>query len=355
VKTIASDQAGTPSIEQSPPGNLRFDWIVILLGTWWTGGLFLDGWAHNHLARLETFFTPWHAVLYSGFAACGLFLGAITVKNHAQGYAWRRALPSGYELSLLGAFIFGVGGVLDLTWHLLFGIERNVDALLSPTHLILALGLILTISGPLRSAWRHPLSEQAESLARLLPAILSLAYILAIFLMFTQYANPIVHSWADRSTDENLKDLGLASILLQSAIFMGGVLFALRRWRLPFGTFALLFTINSLVGSILATDIPPLPLVALVSAFTGLLVDLLYKTLKPWPERETALHLFAFLTPLLIQGTYFLTLFAIKGVVWSVNLWMGSIVIAGIAGLLLSYMLVPPQIPTRQSPTGKQR
>jgi hypothetical protein len=351
VKTIASDQAGTPSIEQSPPGNLRFDWMVILLGTWWTGGLFLDGWAHNHLARLETFFTPWHAVLYSGFAACGLFLGAMTVKNHAQGYAWRRALPSGYELSLLGVFVFGVGGVLDLTWHLLFGIERNVDALLSPTHLILALGLILTISGPLRSAWRRSLSEQAESLARLLPAILSLAYILAIFLMFTQYASPIVHSWADLATDENLKDLGLASILLQSAIFMGGVLLAMRRWRLPLGTFALLFMINSIVGTILATDIPPLLLVAIVSALTGLLIDLLYKALKPWPEREASvLHLFAFLTPLLIQGTYFLTLFAIKGVVWSVNLWMGSIVIAGIAGLLLSYILVPPQIPTRQSP-----
>jgi hypothetical protein len=31
--------------------------------------MFLDAWAHNNLAQLETFFTPWHAVLYSGFVA----------------------------------------------------------------------------------------------------------------------------------------------------------------------------------------------------------------------------------------------------------------------------------------------
>ena len=32
---------------------------------WAVTGLFLDGWSHNH-HRPETFFTPWHAVLYSG-------------------------------------------------------------------------------------------------------------------------------------------------------------------------------------------------------------------------------------------------------------------------------------------------
>lgn len=43
--------------------------VTVLLATWLIGGVFVDGWAHNNLAKLETFFTPWHALLYSGFAA----------------------------------------------------------------------------------------------------------------------------------------------------------------------------------------------------------------------------------------------------------------------------------------------
>jgi hypothetical protein len=55
---------------------------------------------------------------------------------------------------------------LDL--GLLFGIEKGTDALLSPTHLMLALGVLLAASGPFRAAWLHPPSGQVENLARLL-------------------------------------------------------------------------------------------------------------------------------------------------------------------------------------------
>jgi hypothetical protein len=46
-----------------------FDWVMAGLGSWLIGGLYLDGWAHIHVPALETFFTPWHAVLYSGYLA----------------------------------------------------------------------------------------------------------------------------------------------------------------------------------------------------------------------------------------------------------------------------------------------
>ncbi|TMC31860.1 MAG: hypothetical protein E6J32_02095 [Chloroflexi bacterium] len=47
----------------------QFEWTVVVLCTWLMSGAYLDAWAHRHLARLETFFTPWHAVLYSGMFA----------------------------------------------------------------------------------------------------------------------------------------------------------------------------------------------------------------------------------------------------------------------------------------------
>ena len=142
--------------------SLRFDWIMVAVSVWWLGGLFIDGWAHSNIPQLETFFTPWHAVFYSGYLAVAFtllvqillhlrqsarsrggrapsLLGL--VRESLPGNRWLRAVPTGYELSVLGLAVFGVSGIGDLTWHLIFGIERGTEALLSPTHLGLAWGL----------------------------------------------------------------------------------------------------------------------------------------------------------------------------------------------------------------------
>jgi hypothetical protein len=84
--TIRQPFKGAPTRE-SPKSSVRFDWIVVLLSVWWVGGLFLDGWTHNHIPQLETFFTPWHAVLYSGFLVVAIFLLVTVVRNHAQDYS----------------------------------------------------------------------------------------------------------------------------------------------------------------------------------------------------------------------------------------------------------------------------
>lgn len=39
-----------------------------VFSTWTVIGLFLDGWAHRH-DKPETFFSPYHGILYSGVAA----------------------------------------------------------------------------------------------------------------------------------------------------------------------------------------------------------------------------------------------------------------------------------------------
>ena len=44
--------------------------LTLLASFWLTIGLFLDGYAHEHLLDGdESFLTPWHLVFYSGFAA----------------------------------------------------------------------------------------------------------------------------------------------------------------------------------------------------------------------------------------------------------------------------------------------
>jgi hypothetical protein len=94
------------------------DLVTLVLAACLVGGLFLDGWAHNTRPQLETFFTPWHAVFYSGFAAVAIWIGWSV---------WsRRAVPAGYGPALAGVVIFLVSGAGDMSWHLAFGIERDI-------------------------------------------------------------------------------------------------------------------------------------------------------------------------------------------------------------------------------------
>src|SRR5579884_3103489 len=80
--------AGLPlaSVEEKaqPISSRRFDWIMVVVSIWWLGGLFIDGWAHSNIPQLETFFTPWHAVLYSGYLAVATTLIAKIVLNLRQ-------------------------------------------------------------------------------------------------------------------------------------------------------------------------------------------------------------------------------------------------------------------------------
>src|SRR5689334_393182 len=105
--TTCTTQYTQPQATDYPTGSLRFDWVVILASLWFVGGMFLDGWAHANLASsLETFFTPWHAVLYSGFFAAAGVLMLSQARNMARGHVWMRALPRGYLLALLGVMLF---------------------------------------------------------------------------------------------------------------------------------------------------------------------------------------------------------------------------------------------------------
>ncbi len=343
--------------------SLRFDWIMVIVSVWWLGGLFIDGWAHSNIPQLETFFTPWHAVFYSGYLAVFITLivkilqnlrqSAVStggtapslvmlVRNNLPGNRWTQAIPTGYELSLLGVAIFGVSGIGDLTWHIIFGIERSTEALLSPTHLGLALGIGLALSGPLRAAWRR--SGGTTSWRQLGPAILSLTFTFSLLTFFTVYASPLITPWPIIDTS-NSPNRGITDILLITALTMGCVLLALRRWRLPFGTFAFMFGLN---GALMVVFSPNSLLVSVPTALPGgLAADIVYRILQPSLDQPTSVRLFAFLVPVMFYALYFVDLAIVGpiifqgGIIWSVPFWAGAPVIAGITGFLLSYVMIP--------------
>ena len=91
----------------------------------------------------ETFFTPSHMVLYSGVgislisAIIGLIL--ILFRKDVNGHSF----GFGTKIIIIGALVQIIAGPGDFYWHELFGI----DGLLSPTHLALALGIIMVTIG----------------------------------------------------------------------------------------------------------------------------------------------------------------------------------------------------------------
>ncbi len=343
--------------KQSVSG-LRFDWLMVGLSFWFLGGLFIDGWAHAHGKVDSTFFTPWHAVFYSGFVAVAAGLCGGIVLNRRRGQSWQQAIPVGYALSLLGVGIFAVGGVGDMTWHILFGIEQSTEALLSPTHLLLALGLTLILSGPFRATWLRSEKMAVPGWIKLLPMLISLTFTLSILTFFTEYANPITHTFASltssiRWQQDMFVSMSVDSYLIYTAILMGVVLLALRRWYLPFGAIAVIFALNAALMSLLG-NVSNIVYFVPVLFLAGLCADFLLRRLQPSEERIGAVRLFSFTVPLVLYLLYFLALMIVLSqqgsrFTWSIHLWMGSAVIAGVVGLLISFLVFPPARPASQS------
>jgi len=111
-------------------------------------GVVLDAWAHTNLSALEPFFTPWHGVLYSGFASAGAWVLWVGLRDIAR---TRRVAP-GYGAALLGLVLVMLGGVGDGLWHTALGVEKGIEAQLSPTHLTVAAGAALLFATPARSS-----------------------------------------------------------------------------------------------------------------------------------------------------------------------------------------------------------
>ena len=335
--TVQSLAEATP--REIPQKSLKFDRLMVILVCWFVGGLFIDGWAHNHGLVDKTFFTPWHALLYSGYAANAAVLLVTVLRNHLRGQPWSEAIPDGYQLALLGVPIFAIAGVGDLVWHTLFGFEVGIEPLLSPTHLLLAFSGFLIMSGPLRAALRRPLPAEKQTWATLLPAILSMTAVFSVFTFFTSFVNPFVQTWTLQATYDGGKELGAGSILLLAAIQMGFVLVALRRWRLPLGTLTFVFTVNVALMGVFKDNYPLIP----SATVAGLIADILLWWSQPSLARLDALRFFAFSVPVAFFLCYFIPIILTVGITWKIHLWLGSCIMAGLVGLGLSYVMAPPK------------
>ena len=147
--------------------------LFIVAMLWFFIGAWIDSSAHTYLLdEVETFFTPWHAILYSGYAFSVLV--AVYVKNKIKDYK--------FDVGVLGAVIFGIGGASDAVWHTLLGIETGVEPLVSPSHLMLFLGAFLMLDYIFTA---RPSMDNLDT-----ASVVAVSTIYALVMYITQFLHP---------------------------------------------------------------------------------------------------------------------------------------------------------------------
>ncbi len=326
---------------------------------WLIGGLFVDGWAHNN-DKPESFFTPWYGLFYSGFAATAAWMVRMVRRRLATGRRGLDAVPVGYGLGLVGVGVFALGGVFDMAWHQVFGIEVDLEALLSPSHLILFGGALLVITSPLRAAWARPDGE-APTFREFLPVLLSTTVATATVAFFFSVFSPsltnamltapyrfIARAYTGETASWMVEEVqleGYAAILVTTAILAAPILVLARRWDLPFGTMTLLFgVVSTLVAAVESFD---MGLTFAAAPIAGLAGDLLVRRLRATAEHPWRIRAVVTAVPVVMWFAYFAVLRLQDDVGWSVELWSGVSVMAGLAGFGLAVLAVPAPLPAR--------
>lgn len=332
------------SPEMALPTSPRDDLITVLLGTWLTIGGFVDGFAHRNLDTPETFFTPWHGILYSGFAAVSAWVVFLMIKRRQSTTSLRESIPAGYGTTVGGIVVFMAGGIGDGLWHTFFGIEVSIDALLSPTHLMLLVGALLILSGPFRSRWQDP--HQPTRVDGLLPPLLAVTMGAAEVGFFFQYVDGLSNRFMQvpysPGPEEGYFELvaGLSSILITTVILVGALLLLMKRWRLPPGSALLVFTIYGALMEVLEGYQFPEDIIAPVLA--GIAAEGIIAWLETGERGLAGVRVIAFLVPVTLWVARFVVFEQFSDIAWPTSVWTGAIVLAGLTGVGLSLLSHSP-------------
>ncbi|HEY1654196.1 MAG TPA: hypothetical protein VGF86_03675 [Candidatus Tumulicola sp.] len=339
-------------LRQAVPRSLALDYAVGLCGVWISSGFFWDAWAHGHVP-VESFFTPYHAVFYSGMLVMLLAIGGSALRNRRRGYAWRDSVPETYRLALIGVPIFLGAGAGDLLWHRLLGLEEGVDALLSPTHQFIGLGIFFLASGPIRSAIADP--QRRFGLAYQLPLVFGLGTWLTLAHFGTAYAldpagarvsspPPIVPFTPDYLTALSIGyykiSLGMLVVILQSTLMAGFALWWIARIR-PFpGALTIFYLIGNVSAAAAFTNDSALLAITIAQSLTtGIVADVLVARFDPQPDRTKAFRWLAAVVPMTFLGVYLVGCVATGGLWWDWNISLGAWIWSGVCGFALSLLV----------------
>ncbi len=340
----SAEQAATVDRAVTRTGNWWYELAVATLAVAMLAGATIDGWAHTHdPTSLETILTPWHAVVYLSFALVAFLVFAPLLAARLEGRDTVRAIPPGFGWSVAGVVAFAVVGLLDLGWHLVFGLEADTEALLSPTHLGLGVTSAMIASGPLRAAWIRRDDRPGEAIwPSFLPAVLAVVAIVGVAAFALHPVNLFVDAWprwpyGRFDATWYAPNLGIAGAIIPTLLVVVPLLELLRRWPvLPAGTATIL------VGATMAglTFLHDGWVLVGAPILGGLLIDLVLLAVPRGPLRP---WLVAGVGPALLFVAYFVVVARTGPVTWTAHLIGGTVAIAALTGLALALLARQPR------------
>jgi hypothetical protein len=261
--------------------------------------------------------------------------------------------PVGYRLGLAGVAIAVVGLIGDVAWHPSSGADGGIARVISPFHLMLLLGAGLLLASPLRAAWGSRDYDGRLTPEQALPVVLGLTLLTGLALFAFQWLSAF-GDWkpgvtlaglppevrADQAVVQSLQTVVLARIIVTDLILLGPALLAARRFRLPFGSVTLMFTLAGTLSAALRNLSLAGSLLAALAA--GLVADVTIRRLHPSAERPAALRILAVATSLAFAGVYVVALAVLHGRTLPLDLALGAIGLTGLTGLGLSAIAAPP-------------
>jgi hypothetical protein len=335
----------------------------------WQMGAHVDVWYHLHYGfEIESFFTWPHGLLYAGWAATGLIAAMAAGVGLARGVPWRAALPPGYALILAGSALFGLGGVMDLAWHSAFGFEVRQEALLSPSHVWLAVAFLVCAIGVLQAAVTvrgEQRDLRTRSVLTDLPVILTIGVLLRFVFWFGAYILPFtidygtggvvgqqLYGYAGLAwTNEVAQAAGSIGILFHAAFLALFLVAALRWLHLPTGSIAVIMVYEAMLIT-LATDLwRYLPAVLGAAVFAEAIWLMVQRGKVGGVGGQASYWLIGAGTPFVMFALYFAIMGATAGIIWSPSVWTGLPVVAAIIGLFASVLAVPPAFIQQAHPT----
>ena len=326
--------AGSTGVEDAAMAAVSV-WIVV--------AVHLDGRAH-FLELPDSFFTWWHLALYSGVGVATTLLAVMGACRREPGRSLLSAVltpPRGYRWSLAGAALFMLAGVGDLLWHSIFGIEAGLDALLSPTHLLLFTAAVLLFSGPIRAS----VFERPRARVWNLSAVVATGSIAAV-------AGFALSSLSAFTTDAPLHavlnfpegtpahfateipaEAGLASYLLTTLVLVVPLVFLLHTRRLPVGAIAGVITALAVLAQTLQNF--PRPAVIIAAAVAGVLVEAVVAVAAWLAPKVSPVLVAAVAVPVIVWPAQLTALQLTGGVGWSAELAAGSVVLSALVAVAL--------------------
>jgi hypothetical protein len=312
----------------------RERWIMLVASAWLVTGLQLDAYAHATTPELETFWTPWHAVLYSGIAASGLTLVWLLRPRLPQIPTYRSliALPNALRVPLVGMAFLLVGGGVDTLWHNIFGIEQGLEIFVSPSHEFIILGMVLVAAGP-------ALMTDAERLSFSDGAIVTISALLTSLPLhiYSLHANVLGEFFFGDGADPvriySIDAQVMHGFLFTTVLLLLPIVLIGRRWRLPIGVPSLLVAVPTLAMHLMFLEGDPWWM-SLTVAIAALCTEAVARAAGPLLRlpSSAAWVLLGLVAPLLVWGSLLLAADIQEGVGWNVHVVSGLLTYTALTG-----------------------